>query len=86
MPDGKFLKIEHYRLPSVSAVQRKSPRGDLPFGSSGGQERPTEAPCPMTATANAQAGLESIAGIAAKKKLPKLSSLIILSKFIFIPQ
>ena len=54
--------------PSEANWRSKSRRGDLPFGSSGGKERPTEAPCPTTATANAQAGLESIAGIAAKKK------------------
>ena len=36
--------------------------GDLPFCSSGGKERPKEAPLPTTATANAQAGLKRIAG------------------------
>ena len=53
----------------VSApIGTEIPAWGFAFGSSGGKERPTEAHCPTTATANAQAGLESIAGIAAKKE------------------
>ena len=55
--------------PERSELAKQIPAWEFAFGSSGGKERPTEAPCPTTATANSQAGLESIAGIAAKKNI-----------------
>ena len=59
-------------FPNISApIETEIPAWGFPFCSSGRQERPTEAPCPPTDAANAHAGLDSIAGIAAKKEFKK---------------
>ena len=60
LEDGRFSPDRNG--PERSELAKQIPAWQLPFGSSDGKERPTEAPCPTTATANAQAGLESIAG------------------------